>query len=76
MAMPWRRWWCAARPHRHEGGAQGPAQKGTRVTFLASDETFKNVTVYDFDKLEHRYRELASSTAACASCCATSAATR
>ncbi|WP_260925153.1 DNA topoisomerase (ATP-hydrolyzing) subunit B [Novosphingobium sp. 9] len=34
-------------------------KKGTRVTFLASDETFKNVTVYDFDKLEHRYRELA-----------------
>ncbi|MCH7629661.1 MAG: aminotransferase class I/II-fold pyridoxal phosphate-dependent enzyme [Proteobacteria bacterium] len=41
---------------------RGPApqgKKGTRVTFLASDETFKNVTVYDFDKLEHRYRELA-----------------
>ncbi|WP_296679683.1 DNA topoisomerase (ATP-hydrolyzing) subunit B [Novosphingobium sp.] len=40
----------------------GPApagKKGTRVTFLASEETFKNVTVYDFDKLEHRYRELA-----------------
>jgi len=34
-------------------------KKGTRVTFLASDETFKNVTTYDFDKLEHRYRELA-----------------
>lgn len=34
-------------------------KKGTRVTFLASDETFKNVTVYDFEKLEHRYRELA-----------------
>ncbi|NCU11537.1 MAG: hypothetical protein GXC70_05150, partial [Sphingomonadaceae bacterium] len=26
---------------------------------MASEETFKNVTVYDFDKLEHRYRELA-----------------
>jgi len=41
---------------------RGPApagKKGTRVTFLASDETFKNVTVYDFEKLEHRYRELA-----------------
>jgi len=40
----------------------GPAtegQKGTRVTFQASTETFKNVTEYDFDKLEHRYRELA-----------------
>ena len=34
-------------------------KKGTRVTFLASEETFKNVTVYDFEKLEHRYRELA-----------------
>ena len=38
---------------------KGQPKKGTRVTFLASDETFKNVTVYDFDKLEHRYRELA-----------------
>lgn len=34
-------------------------KKGTRVTFLASTETFKNVTDFDFDKLEHRYRELA-----------------
>ena len=34
-------------------------KKGTRVTFLASTETFKNVTEYDFEKLEHRYRELA-----------------
>ncbi|MFM2300659.1 MAG: hypothetical protein RLZZ84_395 [Pseudomonadota bacterium] len=38
---------------------RGAPKKGTRVTFLASDETFKNVTVYDFEKLEHRYRELA-----------------
>ncbi len=38
---------------------KGVPKKGTRVTFLASEETFKNVTVYDFDKLEHRYRELA-----------------
>jgi len=38
---------------------KGSPKKGTRVTFLASEETFKNVTVYDFDKLEHRYRELA-----------------
>lgn len=38
---------------------KGQPKKGTRVTFLASEETFKNVTVYDFDKLEHRYRELA-----------------
>ncbi|MEH3107537.1 MAG: DNA topoisomerase (ATP-hydrolyzing) subunit B [Sphingomonas fennica] len=47
----------------------GPApdgKKGTRVTFLASTEktpgdggTFKNQTDYDFEKLEHRYRELA-----------------
>ncbi|MEJ7925979.1 DNA topoisomerase (ATP-hydrolyzing) subunit B [Sphingobium sp. AN641] len=40
----------------------GPArdgQKGTKVTFMFSAETFKNVTEYDFDKLEHRYRELA-----------------
>ncbi|OGS58917.1 MAG: DNA gyrase subunit B, partial [Erythrobacter sp. RIFCSPHIGHO2_12_FULL_63_10] len=34
-------------------------KKGTRVTFKASHQTFKNVTEYDFDKLEHRYRELA-----------------
>jgi DNA gyrase subunit B len=37
----------------------GKAKKGTRVTFFASHETFKNVTEFDFDKLEHRYRELA-----------------
>jgi DNA gyrase subunit B len=39
----------------------GPAaegKKGTRVTFLASPETFK-IIEYDFDKLEHRFRELA-----------------
>ncbi len=34
-------------------------KKGTRVTFKASTETFKNVTEFDFEKLEHRYRELA-----------------
>ena len=34
-------------------------KKGTRVTFKASEETFKNVVEFDFDKLEHRYRELA-----------------
>ena len=41
---------------------RGPApegKKGTRVTFCASTETFKNVTEFDFEKLEHRYRELA-----------------
>jgi DNA gyrase subunit B len=39
----------------------GPApegKKGTRVTFLPSPETFK-VTEFDFERLEHRYRELA-----------------
>jgi len=34
-------------------------KKGTRVTFKFSEETFKNVTDFDFEKLEHRYRELA-----------------
>ncbi len=34
-------------------------KKGTRVTFMASTDTFKNVTEFDFEKLEHRYRELA-----------------
>ncbi|WP_213982234.1 DNA topoisomerase (ATP-hydrolyzing) subunit B [Sphingomonas sp. dw_22] len=33
-------------------------KKGTKVTFLASPSTFK-ITEYDFEKLEHRYRELA-----------------
>jgi DNA gyrase subunit B len=39
----------------------GPApegKKGTRVTFLPSPDTFK-ITEFDFEKLEHRYRELA-----------------
>jgi DNA gyrase subunit B len=40
------------------GDANG-LKKGTRVTFKASADTFKNVTEFDFDKLEHRYRELA-----------------
>jgi DNA gyrase subunit B len=34
-------------------------KKGTRVTFMASTDTFKNVIEFDFEKLEHRYRELA-----------------
>ncbi|MCX7864863.1 MAG: DNA gyrase subunit B, partial [Novosphingobium sp.] len=42
----------------HNADANG-FKKGTRVTFLASSETFRNVTEYDFEKLEHRYRELA-----------------
>ena len=50
------------------GDAVGPLEvrgdapagkKGTRVTFMASTETFKNITEFDFEKLEHRYRELA-----------------
>ncbi|MBX9815317.1 MAG: DNA topoisomerase (ATP-hydrolyzing) subunit B [Sphingomonas sp.] len=38
----------------------GPAgdKRGTRVTFFPSPATFK-ITEFDFDKLEHRYRELA-----------------
>jgi DNA gyrase subunit B len=39
--------------------ADGKPKKGTRVTFMASTDTFKNVLEFDFDKLEHRYRELA-----------------
>ncbi|MDT0506647.1 DNA topoisomerase (ATP-hydrolyzing) subunit B [Novosphingobium sp. MMS21-SN21R] len=38
---------------------KGGVKKGTRVTFVASTDTFKNVLEFDFDKLEHRYRELA-----------------
>jgi DNA gyrase subunit B len=38
-------------------GPQGD-KKGTRVTFLPSPDTFK-ITEFDFEKLEHRYRELA-----------------
>jgi DNA gyrase subunit B len=33
-------------------------KKGTRVTFLPSPDTFK-ITEFDFENLEHRYRELA-----------------
>src|SRR5690348_6969567 len=33
-------------------------KRGTRVTFMPSGETFKNVE-FDFERLEHRYRELA-----------------
>ncbi|QZH76570.1 MAG: DNA topoisomerase (ATP-hydrolyzing) subunit B [Erythrobacter sp.] len=40
-------------------GDDNGLKKGTRVTFKASEETFKNVLEFDFDKLEHRYRELA-----------------
>ena len=40
-------------------GTAPAGKKGTRVTFLASTNTFKNVLDFDFEKLEHRYRELA-----------------
>jgi len=33
-------------------------KRGTRVTFMPSSETFKNIE-FDFDRLEHRFRELA-----------------
>jgi DNA gyrase subunit B len=33
-------------------------KRGTRVTFLPGGETFKNIE-FDFDRLEHRFRELA-----------------
>ena len=46
----------AEAPLRIVGDA--PGRKGTRVTFLPSPATFK-ITEFDFDKLEHRYRELA-----------------
>ena len=39
-------------------GTVPAGKKGTRVTFLPSPETFK-ITEFDFEKLEHRYRELA-----------------
>jgi DNA gyrase subunit B len=47
-----------APPVASNGDAAG-LKKGTRVTFKASHDTFKNVTEFDFEKLEHRYRELA-----------------
>ncbi|WP_346032882.1 DNA topoisomerase (ATP-hydrolyzing) subunit B [Erythrobacter westpacificensis] len=46
-------------PPVESNGDDDGLKKGTRVTFKASEETFKNVTEFDFDKLEHRYRELA-----------------
>ncbi|MBW6530880.1 DNA topoisomerase (ATP-hydrolyzing) subunit B [Sphingomonas sp. RRHST34] len=46
----------AVAPLKVVGSAEG--MKGTRVTFLPSPDTFK-ITEFDFDKLEHRYRELA-----------------
>ncbi|MEO0441961.1 MAG: DNA topoisomerase (ATP-hydrolyzing) subunit B, partial [Pseudomonadota bacterium] len=46
----------AVRPLEVIGDANG--KKGTRVTFFPSPDTFK-ITEFDFEKLEHRYRELA-----------------
>jgi DNA gyrase subunit B len=39
-------------------GTAPPGRKGTKVTFLPSPDTFK-ITEFDFDTLEHRFRELA-----------------
>jgi len=46
----------AVAPLKVVGPANG--KKGTKVTFTPSAATFK-ITEFDFDKLEHRYRELA-----------------
>jgi len=46
----------AVAPLKVVGPSNG--KKGTRVTFLPSPATFK-ITEFDFEKLEHRYRELA-----------------
>ena len=46
-------------PPVESNGDENGLKKGTRVTFQASEETFKNVTEFDFERLEHRYRELA-----------------
>ena len=46
-------------PPVDSNGDDDGLKKGTRVTFKASEETFKNVIEFDFDRLEHRYRELA-----------------
>ena len=46
----------AVAPLKVTGSADG--RKGTRVTFLPSPATFK-IVEFDFEKLEHRYRELA-----------------
>jgi DNA gyrase subunit B len=46
----------AVAPLKVVGPSNG--QKGTKVTFLPSPATFK-ITEFDFEKLEHRYRELA-----------------
>jgi DNA gyrase subunit B len=43
-------------PHSDRNADANGFKKGTRVTFKASHDTFKNVTEYDFEKLEHRHR--------------------
>ena len=46
----------AVAPLKVVGPANG--KRGTKVTFLPSADTFK-ITEFDFEKLEHRFRELA-----------------
>jgi DNA gyrase subunit B len=46
-------------PKADGNGDEDGFKKGTRVTFQPSTGTFKNVIEFDFEKLEHRYRELA-----------------
>jgi DNA gyrase subunit B len=46
----------AVAPLKVSGDAAG--RKGTSVTFFPSESTFKSIE-FDFDRLEHRYRELA-----------------
>ena len=46
----------AVAPLKVVGPSNG--KKGTRVTFMPSADTFK-ITDFDFERLEHRYRELA-----------------
>src|SRR5678816_2031824 len=46
----------AEAPLKVVGKAEG--KKGTRVTFLPSPDTFK-IIEFDFERLEHRFRELA-----------------
>ena len=43
--------------YRLEEGPAGRERNGTRVTFMPSTNTFKNVIEFNFDTLEHRFRE-------------------
>jgi len=47
----------AEAPLRVVGDAEG--RRGTKVTFLPSPDTFKGVTEFSYETLEHRLRELA-----------------